>query len=167
MHPILRKARIFLRLPLIEQIYFLPAWILLGLSRLAILTVSFRRLAPRLGVSWGASAWVPLLSKRDEKHAAHVGRTVRLAARYTPWESNCFPQAVTARLLLGTRGIAYAMYFGLARDGEGGRQEMKAHAWIAAGRVSVTGGRSFGTYTVVGCFVAPDLARDLPGRIAY
>ena len=35
---------------------------------------------------------------------------------------------------------------------------MKAHAWVAAGRVPVTGGVSFAQFTVVGCFVAPCLA---------
>ena len=35
--------------------------------------------------------------------------------------------------------------------------EMKAHAWVVAGRVPVTGGVSFGQFTVVGVFVAPRL----------
>ncbi len=35
---------------------------------------------------------------------------------------------------------------------------LKAHAWVTAGRVPVTGGVSFGQFAVVGCFVAPCLA---------
>jgi len=39
---------------------------------------------------------------------------------------------------------------------------MKAHAWVVAGRIPVTGGQSFGQFTVVGCFVAPRLAGVTP-----
>lgn len=153
---LLRKARNFLRLPRFERLWFVPAWVLLGVSRFAILAFSFRRLAPRLGAHGRACVWVPVLDKREEELALHIGRIVRMAARYTPWESNCFPQAVTARLLLGLYGVPYALFFGLARDGS--VSEMKAHAWVAAGRVRVAGGNSFEQFAVVGCFVSPRLA---------
>jgi hypothetical protein len=152
-----RKVLNFLRLPRFTQLWLVPLWMLLGLSKAAIFTVSFRRLAPRLGAAAGIAPWVPLLHPAQEDRALQIGRTVRLAARYTPWVSNCFPQAVAARLLLGLYRIPYALYFGLLRDPDTG--ELKAHAWIAAGRVHVTGGASFGKFTVVGCFVAPQLAR--------
>lgn len=157
-----RKMRSFLRRSTFEQLWFLPALALLGLSRAAILTVSFRRLAPGLGRPAGVSPWLPILSRRDEQLAVRIGRAVRLAARYTPWQSNCFPQAVTARILLGLYGVPYVLFFGLARTpGDG---DMMAHAWVAAGRTRVTGGHGFGQFTVVGCFVAPALAGALAGR---
>jgi hypothetical protein len=149
---IIRKLRSFLRYSRSEQAWFLAAWPLLGLSCLAIRALSFRRIAPCLGHRDGCP-WLPLMDSRTEARAARIGRSVRLAARYTPWESNCFPQAITARLLLGFLGIPYALFLGVARssiDGPG----MQAHAWVTAGRVSVTGGHSFDRFTVVGCFVA-------------
>lgn len=155
---LLRKARSFRRLPYFEQLWFLPAWMLLGLSRFAILAFEFRRLAPWLGIHTQTRAWIPILNQRDEAMALHISRIVRLASRYTPWQSNCFPQAVTARLLLGLYGVPYALFFGLARDRD--TAEMKAHAWVAAGRVRVTGGNSFEQFTVVSCFVSPRLADE-------
>lgn len=151
-----RKAVSFLRQPAFIRLWFLPLWLLLGMAKAVILTLSFKRLAPRLGVSQGIAPWVPVLAPADEARALQIGRAVRLAAGYTPWDSNCFPQAVAARLLLGLYGIPYALYFGLMRDPA--TSEMKAHAWVAAGRVRVTGGTSFGQFTVVGVFVAPQLA---------
>ena len=151
-----RKALTFLRHPIFIKLWLLPVWLLLGISKALILAVSFKRLAPRLGVHEGTAPWVPLLDRTQEARALAIGRVVRLAARYTPWESNCFPQAVAARLLLGLYRIPYVLYFGLARDAESGG--MKAHAWVAAGRIRVTGGASFRQFTVVGCFVAPQLA---------
>lgn len=156
MHTILlRKAKSFLRQPLSSQLGFALVWVLLGLAKALIFTIPFKRLAPRFGVHAGLSPWIPLLLPSQEKKALQIGRLVRLAARYTPWDSNCFPQAVVARILLGLYGIPYALNFGLMRDATTG--EIKAHAWVSAGRIQVTGGASFMQFTTVGCFVSPQL----------
>ncbi len=158
----LRKATNFLRQPLSTQIGFMPVWVLLGIAKVVIFTFSFKRLAPRLGVNTGVSPWIPLLNPTQEARALQIGRLVRMTARYTPWNSNCFPQAVVARVLLGLYGVPYALYFGLCRDDNAGTTA--AHAWIAAGRVAVTGGDSFRRFTVVGVFVAPWLASARQNR---
>lgn len=144
-----RKAVSLLRYPLFVQAWFLPLWVLLGIGKALIFTISFRRLAPWLGHSAGVSAWVPLLAPAEEARARLVGRAVRMTAVYTPWTSNCFPQALAARCLLGLYGVPHALYFGVRR-GPGGA--MEAHAWVAAGRVRVTGGEGFGQFTVVGTY---------------
>jgi len=149
---LIRKVRSFAGLPLFTKVWLLPAWLELGLSRALILVVPFRTLAPRLGTAQGTAANVPLLTPGQEARARAIGRTIRLAARYTPWTSNCFPQAVVARTMLGMHGIPYAIHFGLMPDGNAG---MRAHAWVVAGRVPVTGGHSFDHYTVVGVFAGP------------
>jgi Transglutaminase-like superfamily len=153
---ILRKARNFMGRTGFEKAAFPIAWLILGASRLAIRAVPFRHLASWLGMQASASPCVPLLGSRSEARAAVVGRVVRLAARYTPWESNCLPQALTARIVLGLYRIPYSLFLGVARDS--GETSIQAHAWLTAGRVSVTGGESFGQFTVVGCFLARELA---------
>lgn len=153
LHSLTRKAHSFLRQPLFIQLWFIPLWFILGASKTLIFTISFHRLAPCLGRHCGIAPWVPLLNPHQETRARLIGRAVRLAARYAPWDANCFPQAVAARMLLGLYGIPYTLFFGLMRDAS----EMKAHAWVAAGKSHVTGGTSFGQFTVVGCFVAPQL----------
>jgi len=167
---LIRKVRSFAGLPLFTKLWLVPAWLELGLSRALILVVPFRTLAPRLGTAQGTAANVPLLTPAQEARARAIGRTIRLAARYTPWTSNCFPQAVVARTMLGMHGIPYAIHFGLMperRDAAGNATQtlraaspaapagMRAHAWVVAGRVPVTGGHSFGHYTVVGVFTGP------------
>ncbi|MDR5906852.1 lasso peptide biosynthesis B2 protein [Halomonas qiaohouensis] len=152
MKKVRRKATSFLRQPGFAKRWLPLLWILLGLSRMTILVFSFRRLAPHLGNPVGISACIPLLTPQQENKAAQIGQAIRLAARYTPWVSNCFPQAVTARLLLGLYGIPYSLYFGVMRDPSTG--EFKAHAWVAAGRVAVTGGYGFNLFTVVGCYTS-------------
>lgn len=123
-----------------------------------ILLVPFRRLALGLGESSGSTAWVPLLDAREEAMAVAISRIMQSAARNTPWNSNCFPQAVVARMLLGFYGVPYVLFFGVTRDAAGAK--IMAHAWVAAGRIRVTGGEGFSRFTVVGCFVSSRLAHS-------
>ena len=155
LHILTRKLDNFRRQPIFVQLWLIPAWILLGVSKLLILLVTFRRLAPLLGKDYRAVALVPVLREKSERRALFISRAVRTAARYTPWDSNCFPQALAARSLLGLYGIPYALYFGLARETEG--SNLEGHAWVVAGRINVTGGNSFDTHTVVGTFLSPRL----------
>jgi hypothetical protein len=135
-----------------EFLHFICAWLLLGIARASILSVSFRRLAPALGTAVGPAVWIPLLDRQQERRAWQVARAVHAAAARTPWTSNCFPQAIAARVLLGFYGTPCVVCFGLARDRNAGG--LSAHAWVAAGRVPVSGGEGFSAYSVVGAFVS-------------
>jgi len=151
----LRKAHTLSRQPAFVWLWLPPVWCLLGLSKALIMLVAFRRLSNVLGQNMGVTSWVPLLSEPQIAHARHIGQTIKIASRYTPWESNCFPQALVARLLLGWFGVPYALSFGLMRDTVS--TDLKAHAWVTAGPIPVTGGRNDGQYAVVGVFVSPGL----------
>jgi hypothetical protein len=161
---ILRKANNFLRRPGFERAWYVPAWLLLGLSRLIILCVPFRLLAPWLGRQEGISPWVPLVGAGGEAKALAIARVVAMAVRHTPWASNCYTQALAARIMLGIYGVPYCLYFGVERAS--GHPAMKAHAWVVSGRVQVCGGASFGQFTVTGCFVAPALAASCEAGVA-
>lgn len=150
MYRLIRKARNFVRRSRFEQAWFLPCWLLLGICRLVILVFPFRRLAPWLGMPIGAVAWVPLVSLDTEASAFSIARVIQMASRYTPWNSNCFPQALTAKVMLKLYGIPYSLFFGVDTKARTG---IAAHAWVVAGKVRVTGGEGFGKFTVVGCFV--------------
>ncbi len=150
----LTRLRRYFRYPLFVKLWFLPVWFGLGLARLAILTLSFKRLVPGLGVSTGVAPWLPLLDQTQAGRARHIGEVVRLAARYTPWESNCFPQAVVSRQMLAWYRVPYCLFFGVRR--QPANSEFEAHAWVAAGPVRVIGGAGFNRFTVVGVFAAFD-----------
>lgn len=156
---LIRKVLNFARRPRFEQMWFVPAWLLLGASRFVILFVHFRRLAPYLGAQAGVALWIPLLDSRREARAMSISKVIRMAANYTPWTSNCFPQAVAARVLLGLYDVPYSIFFGINRDAADAT--LQAHAWVTSGRVHVTGGSSFDQFTVVGCFVAPGVASSM------
>ena len=151
---ICRKWITWQQFSLMEKIWFWPVWLLLGLCRVAILTIPFRRLAPFLGHHRQITVFIPFISDAQRKHAWRIGRVIRFAAAYTPWESKCLVQAIVARMLLGIYRIPYAFYFGVAKSKD---TEMQAHAWVCAGPVRVTGGESFDQFSVVGAFFAPRL----------
>jgi hypothetical protein len=96
-----------------------------------------------------------LTTAEQAKRARAISSAIIVAAKFAPWKANCFPQAITARLILGLYDIPYALFFGVTRSKqEEDRGAIKAHAWVVSGRVNVTGGRSFGQFTSVGCFVS-------------
>lgn len=128
---------------------------MLGVSRLIINLTPFKYYADRLGVRDGTAPRTPLITQKQEAHARVISSAIKVAAKYSPWESNCFPQAVTARVMLGLCNVPYALFFGLQRKTSVAESEdLNAHAWIVSGPVIVTGGSSFGQYTTVGCFVS-------------
>lgn len=145
------KLRNFLGRSWFVKLWLIPVCFALGLARATILVIPFRRFAPILGNHTGTHAWIPIIRDQQLPVARNIMRVVALAARLTPWESNCFPQAVVSALLLRSYGIPYALYLGLSSNKSEG---MNAHAWVAAGPVPVSGGHSFNTFIVVGCFAS-------------
>jgi hypothetical protein len=142
-------ARGFARLGHKDQVRLFAAWSLLGLSRFAILVLPFRLVRRALGERRepGAPTRPEPVDRETAVRATRIGATVRLAARHTPWRSECFPQALTARLLLGLERVPHVVSFGVRRDGDA----LVAHAWVHTGDVPVTGGTAH-DYTEVGSF---------------
>jgi len=142
-----RKSVRFARLPRFQKIYFLPAWLLLGVARALILVIPLHKLAAILGER--CDPMVQMLDTDQQRRAIEIGRVVKLAARYTPWSSNCFAQALLASMWCRARGVPATMFLGLERAGTG---QLQAHAWLCAGRITVTGGLAFERYVPVACF---------------
>ncbi len=156
MHFILVQGARFLRQPLFIKLWVVPVWCLLGVAKLSILCVPFKVLAKYMGSNVSSAYFIPLLNGRQCQQAQLIGRLVQGVARFTPWESNCFPQALTSKLLLNLYGIPSTLFLGLRREDD----EMLAHAWVAAGSVAVCGGRSFHQYAVVGAFTSSQGAKE-------
>lgn len=110
------------------------------ISRLALIGVPFRRLAPRLGRLADVTEAHPQLSADQTLPAAaiaaEIGWAVTRAARYVPFKAVCLPQAMAARLMLQRRHVASVMHFGVARSEE---KPLEAHAWLDAAGTEVVG----------------------------
>ncbi len=154
------KTRTFVGLPAFVKLWVIPVWFMLGLARLAVLVIPTRFLARFMGVAAGLAARLPIVTSQQQARAMLISRVIKLAARYAPWNANCYAQALTARFLLGLYKVPYAVFFGLMRDPLS--SEMKAHAWVGAGPVRVTGGDGFSQFTVVATYLFP-ACEDIAG----
>ncbi len=140
-----RRVRWVLARPLADQWLLLQALVLLGAARLAIRALPFPRLEPLIGTRSAESPHE--VSAPELQQARRVAWTIRRISDHTPWTSNCFPQALTARWLLRRKGIDSTLYLGAAfrPDGDG----LRAHAWSRCGELYMTGGDGAGEFGAV------------------
>lgn len=147
-----RKLRTAADLPFGVIVLAALAWLLLWPARLAVLTIPLRRMVKVFGADHGVNPAIPIISEPQVERARTVKRAIALAAKYSPKSANCYPQALVGRLFLKLRRIPHGLFFGLRR--REGTTEMEAHAWVMAGPLPVTGGHSFGRFTVVRSFLS-------------
>lgn len=151
-----RKVKTGWRLPLREKCWLVLLYPYSGLVRAAILILPFRLLSPRLGRCYKNNQLSPLVSDSQKMRAWRIGRIAELVARYTPWESKCFVQAIMVRTLLGYYGIPYVLHLGAMMTGET-TIPMKAHAWVKVGPWVVAGREGHRAYGIVSTFVTPSV----------
>jgi hypothetical protein len=147
-----RKFRAGMGKPLFVQLWLVPAWVLLGLCRALVLILSFQRLVRWFGLVKSEAVNDFSIRQAQAQRASRIGEVIRLAARHTPWNSNCFAQALAAHLMLSVYRIPHSLFLGVAR--EASTHAVLAHAWTVAGSVPVTGQEISDRYTVVLCFVS-------------
>lgn len=145
------KIRKFTALSTEEKKLFLEAYVMLGVMRAAILTVSFKRLTRSLE-HYTQQSDLETLTQTQQERAIIIGQAIMRAAAYTPWESACLVQSLTAQKMLCKRGIAGVFYLGVTKDQES-KEKMKAHAWTQCGESIITGGSEHEIFTVLSVFV--------------
>lgn len=141
-------------LPWADRWMLAHVFFLLGVARLALRLIPFRRLARHLGplqVETPADAPPDHLAQ-----AQQVGLALVRVSPHTPWTSNCFPQALVAKYWLRRRGIPSTLYLGVlltkAEADSDAVTGMAAHAWLRCGPLLVTGGRGHERFTVTAFF---------------
>lgn len=140
-----KLGKLMRRLPR-ERRFFLEACIWLGLVRLAILLLPFRRITPLLGRHMRES---PHDDIADPMLLKTVSWAVQTAGNHLPWECKCLAQAMAAKAMLRCRGVASTLYLGVAKEEE---CRMQAHAWLRCGQMILTGHQGMDRFTVVAFF---------------
>ncbi len=146
----IHKLKKFTKLSSEEKKLFIEAYATLGMMRTAILTVSFKRLTRSLE-HVAKKKELPTLNAQEMKTAKLVGQAIMRASAYTPWESACLAQSLTAQKMLQKRGIPGVFYLGAMKDEES-KEKMKAHAWSQCGDAIITGGGGHEEFTVLSVF---------------
>ncbi len=146
----IQKFKIFTKLSAEEKKLFLEAYVILGIIRVALLTVSFKRLTQKLEHS-PKTKTLRFLNDEEISTANQVGQAITRASAYTPWESACLAQSLTAQRMLAKRGIPGVFYLGVAKDSDADGKK-KAHAWTQCGDDIITGKSGHEVFTVVSVF---------------
>lgn len=119
----------------------------LAWARLLIRFVPFRWWRTTLGPLGhpDSTASTADLPPESELRALQIGRFVTRMADRVPFEAVCLPQAMAARWMLARRGIATQIVIG-SHKGEATGNLLQVHAWLLAGRETVTGKDESGLY---------------------
>jgi hypothetical protein len=88
-------------------------------------------------------------SQEKLKRARRISWAVRTMSRYTPWTSNCFPQAIAAKRMLQRRQIASTIYLGFSKQDA---KDFEGHAWLRCGPLYLTGGQNRHQFVALSTF---------------
>lgn len=141
-----RKIKAFFKLDFESKKLFIKAFFLSGFYRFIILNRDFSKVKKSLGHKGMESTFDE--GTNEYRVANKIGQIVRSISRYTPWESKCLVQAMTAQKLLNEKGIKSTLYLGVAKK----ESSMIAHSWLRCGKLFVTGGNGDLNYIRVNCF---------------
>lgn len=152
------RARGFRSLSRADRWLVVESVLWLGVGRLAVVLLPFRRLAPHLGEALAYTPEHPAVPVSVERRATRVGWAVRTASRVTPWSTPCLVEAIAAQRMLVRRRLPTTLHLGLTKDGA----VMTAHAWLMCGHLTLTGGGPVPQYTPLASFVTPADRRGQP-----
>jgi len=142
------RLRRLWRRPWQDKWLLIQVYLLLGCARLVLNAVPFRRLAATVGPLHTETPFE--IAPAHLLAAQRIAWAIQRASPYTPWQSNCFPQALAAKFLLRRYGIPSTLYLGAAFTPD--KTGMEAHAWLRCGPLFVTGGPGHERFGVVGIF---------------
>ena len=146
----LLKFKKFMILPWYKKYLFIEAFITLGIMRAGILTITFKKMTNHLTMHKELKV-LPILSKKENILVRELGQSIRHASIYTPWESACLAQSLTAQRMLARRNIAGVFYLGVCKD-DNSSSKMKAHSWTQSGAYILTGKIGHNAFTILSIF---------------
>ncbi len=126
-----------------DFLLFAEAWVFLAKARWLLLFRPFNKIVPMLKNDPAVSV------EADNALLQLVKLSIARASVKSPWRTKCFEQALAARMMLGKRGIASRIYFGVKKNDD---SALSAHAWLQSGNITVTGWQKITEYTVVATF---------------
>jgi hypothetical protein len=100
------------------------------------------------------AAGVPQEGDRAQRASAEIARVrwaIEACGRRLPWRIVCFQKGLALHKLLGRRGIATSLHYGVAQDSDRG---LTAHVWVTHKGEPVIGGEEAVGYTCLATYPA-------------
>ena len=143
----MNKIRKFLALDATAKRTFLEAIAYLVLTSVLVKLFPFRWIAPYIGEHMEES--VATLDTRSAGLARLIKQSIRWGSIALPWRPLCLPQAIAAKLMLRRAGIGSTLYMGVKTQTT---DNLRAHAWLRVGQITVTGEREKLEFVMVARF---------------
>lgn len=140
---LIKKIQSFVRTDRTVKILFLRAWFLSAVVKFTLVFLSFRKV-----LNWQGKINMESPDRPDEASLEFrkcLQSAMRLCDKYTFWKTECYTQALTAKILLNKKGIPGTVYIGFNKTEKG---EYKGHAWLRSYDRVITGETEENSYTV-------------------
>jgi hypothetical protein len=138
-----RKIRSFLQSDPQLKRMFVQAFFLSGLVKFTLVFLSFRKILNWQGAIQQESPQGP--DPGTETYRRNLQSAMRLCHLYTPWKTECYTRALTAKILLKKKRIPSTVYIGFRKEPNG---TYAGHAWLRSYDRIVTGREEMNGYIV-------------------
>jgi hypothetical protein len=139
----IKKTQAFFGLPIGLTWLFIKALFVSAVVKTTLAFLPFSKVTRWMGAANKESSFDA--QPEHAKYIHWVRRAVELCNRYSFWETECYTQALTAKILLRRKKIPATLYIGFHKDKTG---KFKGHAWLRSGEIIVTGKKSMHEFQV-------------------
>ena len=140
---LIKKIQSFFRADRTVKILFLRAFLLSAIVKFTLVFLPFRKV-----MNWQGKINMESPDRRDDasiEFRKSLQSAMNLCDKYTFWKTECYTQALTAKIILNKKGIPGTVYIGFTKNEKG---EYKGHAWLRSYDRVITGDSEKNMYTV-------------------
>jgi hypothetical protein len=141
---LLKKANSFIKMPALRKRLFVEAVYTSAIVKFSLLFMPFNQVSRWLGNRNPEVSDAQTLSEKDV-YLLETQKALKLCDKYTPWPTECYTQALTAKILLQRRAISSVLYIGFKK---GENNHFEGHAWLISQSHVITGHCDFRQYQV-------------------
>lgn len=133
-----------MKIPTLRKRLFVEAVFTSAIVKFSLLFMPFARITRWLG-NRNVEVSDAQISSESNTYLAETQKALKLCDKYTPWPTECYTQALTAKILLRKRAINSILYIGFKK---GENNNFDGHAWLISQSHVITGHCDFSQYQV-------------------
>jgi Transglutaminase-like superfamily len=140
---LVKKIQSFASADRTVKMLFLRAFFLSAIVKFTLVFLPFRKV-----LNWQGKINMESPDRRDDasiEFRKSLQSAMNLCDKYTFWKTECYTQALTAKIILNKKGIPGTVYIGFTKTEKG---EYKGHAWLRSYDRVITGDTEKNMYTV-------------------
>ncbi|RFS18301.1 lasso peptide biosynthesis B2 protein [Emticicia sp. C21] len=131
-------------MPALRKRLFAEAVCTSAIVKFSLLFMPFNKVSRWLGNRNLQVSETQIPSEKDI-YLVETQKALKLCDKYTPWPTECYTQALTAKILLHKRAINSVLYIGFKK---GENNHFEGHAWLISQSHVITGHCDFSQYQV-------------------